>query len=428
MPTWSLQIDVEGLEDLSMVGDVLQQISEDQNTFRVTANSASEAIEATTISWNKYASVMFQVSMASKEEITNLVQAKVFYEESNRAMQERLNTEYEMQEIARVKTTYMTDETNLIEGITIATRILKETQDELNVTYENQMSQLEVFTERQKLRHEGTWEEVADLEQVDIALGIDTETRKNNEMAMREQNKAQINSSISLFVMSIVLTQWATTLKRVAGDNVALGKTFDDMRNAIVLVILPFQTYNSVLMLARVNSISLAAASTALLSAFGGMFFILLGINEQAPAIKAGLIGIGVAMLALSAYTWLHAQAVTAQKIAEAGWLAPAMAAVILGSIGAGVAYVASLQKAETFPGMMRMVTESGPIYAHRGEEIGRVSNQSTINEGGLTVNVNMASGAVMSESLIDRLVDEINTKIAGGSLSSIRSSRRVIV
>jgi hypothetical protein len=78
-------------------------------------------------------------------------------------------------------------------------------------------------------------------------------------------------------------------------------------------------------------------------------------------------------------------------------FIGPALVAAAIGAAAGAAVFLAA--SAQTSPGERRTVKESGPVYAHKGEQIGRVG-QARMGGG---VNVTIQAGAIDIGNFYDR-------------------------
>jgi len=135
-------------------------------------------------------------------------------------------------------------------------------------------------------------------------------------------------------------------------------------------------------MLATTNTAMLIPSLLGVAFAAGAVAFAYMATNAESDrqrALFSVLTGVSVA-LAAAQFTLAAAEA--SVWVAKAGPAAPAMVAIIAGSLAAMATYMASTKKdmrtmskelmpeGQTSPGEVRMIEETGLVKVHRGEEI----------------------------------------------------------
>lgn len=162
-------------------------------------------------------------------------------------------------------------------------------------------------------------------------------------------------------------------------------------------------------------------------AAAGGIAFAMMAANaasEEERLVFAALTGVSFGLAAAS-FTLAAAQ--SSVRIAEAGILAPVVAAAIVGGLAFALTAIATQREeamnvgtvpaAQTSPGQARMVDETGLALVHEGEEISRPSSISAPSfgrGGGTTVILQgvydlSTRGGV--ESIADRVAPVLRSK-----------------
>jgi len=131
--------------------------------------------------------------------------------------------------------------------------------------------------------------------------------------------------------------------------------------------------------------------------------------KDQAAAMNTGLaimnLFVGAAMAIQGIIALVNALktstiALTIVQALQTGLIPFIGPALVIAAIAAAAGAAIFLATAQTSPGQSRTVTESGPVYAHKGESIGRVSQPGRAGGG---FNITIQTGALDIGSFYDR-------------------------
>jgi hypothetical protein len=264
---------------------------------------------------------------------------------------------------------------------------------------------------------------------------------EKNSAVLAHQSRQLTRLSIALFVTQLIYSQFVGVLAKVAKGNKVAERTFKNMQTGITAMIGPLQMYTTAQLMAKAAGEDLWKTQLKIAGAMLGMFLISLGMNKELGVLRYAFIALGVALVAFQAIQLLGIKIDYAKIAANLGKLAsqpPPANLIMLGIAGAALASVAGIMttfkarnRGQTSEGFYRNIDTTGPIIAHRGEKIGRfgtVSSTQPMSGGTNNININISSGALVSEPLIRQLGNEISRKVSKGEYRSSRTTRRVIV
>ena len=228
-----------------------------------------------------------------------------------------------------------------------------------------------------------------------------------------------------MFVMNISMSQMLSSIKELAGENQVLNETFDQMMVQMRILMSPFQVLYALMQM--INGMTgmvtkgLFGMATAGMAVWGAFNALNAKTNEARAiwSVYTGIMAAAAAATLYSAYAqWQEAIAKKADTMAtmentaaqtnnaiakifsaHAG-LGPIGWALGIAAVVAAVTFLASMFatgkriSAQTSYGEERRILETGFIYAHKGEIIGRVSEPEVAGGGGSReVHVHLFSG-----------------------------------
>jgi hypothetical protein len=194
--------------------------------------------------------------------------------------------------------------------------------------------------------------------------------------------------SISIFVSVLIIRQMTSAivgLGKMMGlskeDAAELNKTVTGLNAVMGLAMGPLQLYIMWTMIAQSSNAALANSFIALGASIGAVFAIVGFMSAESNKLKAAYLALIAVTLSLAL-----AQAILAANKYMNLQLSPAtmlIAPIALGLALGGAAAVMALSRGETSEGSYRTVERSGPIYAHAGEKLGRITAQNGTQSGG---------------------------------------------
>lgn len=428
MPTWSLSIDVEGLPKFDEVYDKLSLITSGQASLAGASEKAYAALMAQADSTLRLGSVYSQAT-AHGEEFKNQIAELAYYSDQERTkFTQDMNQRYEEIALRDEYNGAIQVTTGNIEAETIAIDLLYENRIRENQQLGTTMDLLEDHNEAQKQRSIGTWEQVADIDfLIEKNKELEIQERENIK-AIRERDRALVNMSISLFVGSIVMTQWASVGKSLFKDNKEIAKSFDMLKSAIMATMLPMQTLTALTQLNNQIFKNWSLTIKATMASFAGLWFLFMAFQQKSPVVRAAMIGIGTALTMVGAAAWLSSTGMAGLSAFIGRYDVIAATAVGAAILAGVMGSISSMPKGQTIPGQYRNVLESGGVYLHRGEKIvrpGAISSVMDNSQSSLSVQVNVESGATVDDRMIDKMIRAIENKLSAGSYTPATASRR---
>lgn len=252
------------------------------------------------------------------------------------------------------------------------------------------------------------------------------EDRKKN---LAEVRSSLMNFSIAMFVLGITMTQTFSSLAEAVGKTTDLGKAFIEMGNAVKFILGPLQVLTAVMQLITIEQKAMLVSGFGVMAVFMGIYLLIKAWNEESRTMKIILAVLGGALIAFGLALQFTAQAfwaktiaaVTSMSVESFGLALPLLLGVIGASIAGVTAYMATLPKAQTAEGYMRRIRETGMFFGHRGEVVSRVGSMEPGGggAGGTSVHVNINSGAIVTESVMDTMVDSITHAVRRGNGSN---------
>jgi hypothetical protein len=239
---------------------------------------------------------------------------------------------------------------------------------------------------------------------------LDTPKVKEADNAIQGYSRSMTMLSISMFVTVLIVRQMTTAIMQLGKfmglnkeETDQLNKSVQAMNAAMGLAAGPIQLYIMWGTIAKGTNMLLAYSFLSLGSAMMSVFAIYGAFTAESTKLKlifSALTGVTIALAAAS-YMMASASLATA-RAAEIAAIAKTKEAIASGMVAAmnpltawyipvaigliaGLAtFIGSLAMGETSEGSYRTVERSGPIYAHAGEKLGRISAQNgTQGSGG---------------------------------------------
>lgn len=247
--------------------------------------------------------------------------------------------------------------------------------------------------------------------------------KKEQTMAENTYRQELMQASIGMFVMGITMTQTLGVMEQMVGKGTELGNVFKDMGMGARFMLGPIQVATAAMQFFNQKNKELMLTMTKTMFIFAGAFLIYKAFTSESKSMRFALGALGGALIALNAIllvstarTWANTYADIINKMVKtAGGAAPILAAAIGAGALMGFAAMATAPKGQTIPGYSREVPETGLIYAHKGESLGRGFAMSPEHSGGMVVNIYVPENSIVDTGMVDYLTGQLEVINASG-------------
>lgn len=258
----------------------------------------------------------------------------------------------------------------------------------------------------------------------ELAIQEEQDAIRKAELLNLEKSRRRelMQASIGMFVMGITMTQTLETMAKMSGENEMLANSFREAATAVRFMLGPIQVVTAAMQFMNMENKALMLSMAKWMIMLGGVYLLWKGLTQAGGALRVVLIGLGAAIIAYTAITkasavmdWIKTAAEVAKGAAKVGsatfgiGAAPYVAAMI-GIIAGAVAGIGAIAfKGQTAPGYARTVEDTGLIYAHRGEVLGRAGMMTPSSVGSnMTVIFNIPENSVVSTDMVDYMTSEL--------------------
>lgn len=216
-----------------------------------------------------------------------------------------------------------------------------------------------------------------------MELTLEKKELEKGAKATGAYDRSTVMLSISMFVTVLIVRQLTMAIQALGKQ---LGMTKEEQQelakgvstlNALFgMIAAPMQLYIMWNMIAQMENAKLATTFIALASSAAAAFSFYAMITAETRKLRGAYAALATITLTLAAAQWV----LTAAKMAGLAavpvmwWAIPIALGLMAASIGA--VYAMSAPRGETAEGAYRTVERSGPIYAHAGEKVGRITAQ----------------------------------------------------
>ena len=275
--------------------------------------------------------------------------------------------------------------------------------------------------------------ELAQAEALAIKTAAQQAANAQTAAAIQQNRMLQRNmiaTSISMFVLTITLTQTLTALSQMVGTQTMLGKGLKEMTTIVKLSLGPLQVYTALMQMTTILNKQMLFSMMPWLAALAGLLLLWKGLKSAGAGLRAVLVGLGATILTLTLWTKGMVLAQQAWNVAKmiGTALAPGGAvkltsAAIIASLAVGTfaaifaAGTAKKKGFQTGPGQIHRITRSGLATVHSGELIGRPMGEhvSAFDGGGSGGTVIFNIQGDMSTELASRL----QTRFLAGQINT---------
>ena len=259
--------------------------------------------------------------------------------------------------------------------------------------------------------------------QLEVQEKMDLERKKALIIAEKTRRRELMQASIGMFVMGITMTQTLDTMAKMAGQGSTLEAVFKDMSQGVRLMLGPIQVLTSAMQFLNMENRKLMLTMGKTMLLFAGAYILWRAFNTTSKELRFALGMIGGVLITLNALllintarTWANTYAkIIKISVSSLGTAVPLIAAAIAMGAVLGFAAMATAPKGQTAPGYSRPVTDTGLVYAHRGETISRVGAMEPRMAHGLTVIFQVPESSVVSTDMVDYMANKLEIIAASG-------------
>lgn len=260
-------------------------------------------------------------------------------------------------------------------------------------------------------------EQLAEKERIAIER---KKARIIQEKAMRRE---LMQASIGMFVMGITMTQTLDTMAKMAGQGTALEAVFKDMSQGVRLMLGPIQVLTAAMQFLNMENRKLMLTMGKFMILMAGVYIMYKAFTSKSKELRfvlgliAGvLITLNALLLLNTARTWAKTVAdIVNKSVMTFGTALPVLAAAVAGGLLIGFAAMATAPKGQTAPGYSRPVTDTGLVYAHRGETISRIGASAPQLTSGMTVIFQVPESSIVSTDMVDYMANKLEIFAASG-------------
>lgn len=252
---------------------------------------------------------------------------------------------------------------------------------------------------------------------------MDLERKKQLALAEKSRRRELMQASIGMFVMGITMTQTLDTMSKMAGENKALAEGFKEMSQAVRFMLGPIQVVTSAMQFLNMENKKLMLTMSKFIFIFAGLFLLYKAFTSKSKELRfvlglvAGmLITLNALLLVNTARTWAKTIAdATGLSVSSLGAALPLIAAALAGGLALGFAAMATAPKGQNAPGYSRPVSETGLVYAHRGETISRIGSSQPDMGYMMNVNIYVPENSVVDTGMVDYMASRLEVINASG-------------
>jgi hypothetical protein len=242
----------------------------------------------------------------------------------------------------------------------------------------------------------------------------------------KQQRQSLMQTSISMFVLNISMSQLVSSIKPLVKGNEFLTQSLDTVQASLSLCLAPMQAYYSMLMIIQASQGKTALTAIYMGIAFAAAFFLLLGFQQKSPGIRAALFALSGAMMAVAITSWGAATGIGVFKTAWGDWSTMAALVIAAGALAAAVGYMTAAPKAQTLTGHRKRVRKGGMAELDDDEVVQRVSKDGSKNGGGGNINIYLPEG--YNGSMADAKITAHSVKrMMNSGYSSVKYTRKVV-